>query len=161
MKREYTHFAPPGTDIRRTVQVFLIALAAAVLLSGSFLTRYRRAYNALFHWIGQDKVLVPDALMQDFNILLGNCFWAFPLLMLCLLALVVWNYLSYRQGSMSIYLMRRLPDRSLLHHQCWTLPLLGMAICILVCLGLLYIYHLIYLNCTPVQCLPASYGRGF
>ena len=159
MKREFTSYAPPGTNIPRELGLFGGALALAVLHSLGFLTRYWRAYDALFEFHGSKRVLMEGALMEDFDFLLDRALWGFPLIALILLALVVWNYLSYRQDSMSIYLMRRLPDRGLLHRQCLTLPLLGIVLCVVTALVLLCIYHLIYLNCTPVQCLPVSYGR--
>ena len=69
------------------------------------------------------------------------------------------HYAHYYRGSKSIYLMRRLPDRTLLHRQCWTLPLLALGLTLLVLVLLPALYYLIYRYATPAQCLPLAYRR--
>ena len=151
---------PPGLNLRTERNAFLFALAAVSLITtGIFFLRYSSARDALFRHSGRKPFLIPDAMMEEFPVLLDRVFVPLLLLMLFTPFWVLLHVLHYRRGSMSIYLMRRLPDRSLLHQQCWTLPLLGLLLTVLTTLLLLGIFTLVYIYATPAACLPLAYRR--
>lgn len=161
---------PPGIDAIQEWTWLRAGLLGSVLVGlGPFIMRFEGARNDLFERKmvpGADtgklearKFLRTDAVMTEFSDLMQGLFFGFVLLAVCLLGLLLWHYMTYRQGSMSIYLMRRLPDRTLIHRQCWTVPLLGLFLCAVTALLLLGCCHLIYLYRTPEVCLPAGYRR--
>ena len=151
---------PPGLDRAQEQRWFLTALTAASTVSFLiFISHYTTARAALFDHYHRNAVLIPGAIIESFPALLYRVLDPFFLLLLCLPFWVALHYMHYRRGSMSIYLMRRLPDRSLLHRQCWTLPLLGLAAAVLIGLLLLGLCFLIYRYATPAQCLPLAYRR--
>lgn len=161
---------PPGVEATREWTWLRVGLLCSVLAGlGPFIMRFEYARNDLFgHEVipGADtgkfemrKFLRPDAVMTEFSDLMQGLFFGFILLAVCLLGLLLWHYMTYRQGSMSIYLMRRLPDRTLIHRQCWTVPLLGLFLCAATALLLLGCCCLIYRYRTPEVCLPAGYRR--
>lgn len=161
MKSNHSRWIPPGLSFASERHLFLVALSISSLLSAIlFYVQYSQAWQTLFtRTYNRPRTILPDAMMPDFRLLLPHVLDSLLLLMLLMPVLAVLHYLYYRRGSMSIYLMRRLPDRKLLHQQCLTLPLLGLALCILAALLLLAIYFLIYLYVTPAQCLPPVYRR--
>lgn len=91
--------------------------------------------------------------MPFYHELSGGAFTLFLIFALSMAGFIIYHYLSHYQGSKSIYLMRRLPDRWELHHRCLTLPLTGALIYLGCALFLLLVYFCIYLIVTPAQCL--------
>lgn len=155
---------PPGLSYAVERKAFGIALALTSLLSATlFFIHYSPARDNLYGYIqvGSDsqKILMTGVQIEDLSLILNRVLDPLLLLALCIPFWVLLHYLHYRRGSMSIYLMRRLPDRKLLHRQCWTLPLRCLALCAAVLLALLAIYVLIYIYATPAECLPLAYRR--
>lgn len=164
MTRTSDRIIPPGISTASEKKLYFIALGICSLLSiALFALRYFPAREALFvnnYASGKAvSVLIPGAVIEDFPALLHRVFDPLFLLMALTPFVVLLHYLHYRRGSMSIYLMRRLPDRKLLHQQCWTLPLIALGLTALTTLLLLFFYFLIYLFATPAQCLPMAYRR--
>ena len=165
MKTDIRSLVPPGLSYKRERNTMLRVLAVMTLLSVLIflLSRYLPARRELFDHIriGGKLVstLIPGAQIQDFPQVMNRVLDPMLIAMLLAPVQVLLHYLYYRRGSMSIYLMRRLPDRGLLHRQCWTLPLLGLALTITITLILLGIYLLIYIYATPAACLPLAYRR--
>ncbi len=161
---------PPGIEAAREWMWLRVGLMCSILVGlGPFIMRLERARNDLFTSekfrredtgvLAVRKFLREDAQMVEFPELTRGIFLGFVLVGVCLLGLLLWHYMTYRQGSMRIYLMRRLPDRTLIHRQCWTVPLLGLVLCTVTALLLLGGCYLIYLYRTPEVCLPAGYRR--
>ena len=162
MRMNSKRCVPPGLSLKQERNCFLWGLLAVSVVSLMiFALHYSNARALLFDppRTGQEKLLIPGAVIAEFSSLLIHVFDSLFLLILCLPFWVGLHYAHYRRGSMSIYLMRRLPDQSLLHRQCWTLPLLGLAAVLLTGLLLLGLYFLIYRCATPAQCLPLAYRR--
>ena len=78
----------------------------------------------------------------------------FPVCFLFLALDVMASYYYFKKDTMSIYLMRRLPDRWELHRRCWGKPLILSGLCLLIQAGLIALYFLIYLVFTPRGHLP-------
>ena len=66
---------------------------------------------------------------------------------------LVFHYLYHYQGSRSIYLMRRLPDRWELLRRCIALPLCGALAALLTGLLITLLWAGIYLLATPRELL--------
>ena len=150
-----TKNAPPGVEILTQTNRYFAGLVGAVLWSMGFLFRYSSARNRLFYTNdGVDKYLKSEAMMPEFDYLMGSALLGVWVTLLILLICIVLNYHSFHQGSKSIYLMKRLPDPMELHRRCILLPVLGMAGCLAVREILVIVYFAVYMLATPEGCLP-------
>ncbi len=159
MKLDLSRCAPPGLDLRAETCLFGGCMALSTLFSLSFLVRFFEERDRLYRSSGSERTLLPDAVMPDFADVLDGALIGFAVLALCMAAFVAVHYAYHHQGSKSIYLMRRLPDRWERHRRCWTLPLLGIAACLLAAFVLLLIYYAIYMLATPEVCLTPGQWR--
>lgn len=152
-KLELSRLAPPGIDLKPELRLFYVGMGLASAFSFGFFVRYSRAYSELFRSVGGERFLIAGAEMPDFVSLL-QFYWAgFAVLALCMAGLAAYHYAYHRQGSMSIYLMRRLPDRSELHRRCLALPLTAIALCAAAAILLLFVFYGAYMAFTPGECL--------
>ena len=98
--------------------------------------------------------------MADFIQLADNAFLGFGALILAMILLAIANYRYHFKGSKSVYLMRRLPDPREYARRCWTLPLIGVGICLVLTAVTTAVCYLIYMKCTPASCLvPGQWMR--
>lgn len=153
MKNRITKYAPAGIDLKMERKVFLVGILCALGYSMFFLLRFKNAYDELFEWSGTRKFLIPGAVMPDFVELLDSAMWGFLILHWCMLLLILYHYAYHRQGSKSIYLMKRIPDRWELHRRCLTIPII-LACVSLIAMGIIFfLYYKIYMTVTPVECM--------
>ena len=145
--------APPGLELAAGLKWYGWGLFLAVGYSLSFFIRYLNERGDLYHNRLGKQVLWEGAVMPDFALVLGDALHGFALLAAGCVGFAVYCYLSHRQGSKSIYTMRRLPDRWELHRRCLTLPAAGLALCAVLAFALLGLYYWIYMTATPAQCL--------
>ena len=95
----------------------------AFLGSLTFFVAYSDAYERMRDvYIRNEWVLREGATMVPFVELLGNRLMSFHVLSLAMIGLAAIHYSYHYQGSKSIYLMKRLPDRWDLWRRCFTLP---------------------------------------
>ena len=147
--------SPPGVDIEAERNWFIGGLVMAWLYSSGFLFRFNQAKNNLYEYYqGRRFRLIHDAQVPDFTDLLGRSLYAFLVLALMMIGVILLHYASHWQGSKSIYLMRRLPNRWELHRRCILLPVLAMGICLATAGITLAIYFAAYMLTTPDGCLP-------
>ena len=158
MMKKLKKYAPPGYNIDFDIRFSLWGLFIAFLYSLTFIYKYLGARSNLFYG-DEIKLIVPGAIMPGFLSIMGKSMWGFMILAVVMLEFVFMHYLYFRQGSMSIYLMKRLPDGKFIHRCCWTLPLLGIVLCVVTAAIVLALYYLIYVGCTPDECLSAGYWR--
>ena len=151
---------PPGWDWERT-QVYLFwghAFSTLPLLG--FLSRYFDARDALYiHTQGPNgtllKELDPSRTIAPFGeLMLGT-----PLLglacFLVVMPLLIWRYYDWHtQGVMSVYTMRRLPDRREYHRRCWTQPILSAIAELALFAVLIGLCWLLWHFATPAVCRP-------
>ena len=149
-----TKNAPPGADIYSQVNWYFGGLIFIGVWSLGFLFRFSTAYHNLYYTSGSIRYLRSQAIMPEFTDLLGGSLRAVFVIVLVLLVCIVMNYASFRQGSKSIYLMKRLPSRWELHRRCILLPALGIVGSLVMGFTLLMIYFAIYMLVTPDRCLP-------
>ena len=126
-----------------------------------FLDRYVDALDALYIWVeGPDGTMVrelaPNRTIAPFwSLMAGMPYMGLGIFALAA-AMQVWRYYNWHtQGAMSVYTMRRLPDRFELHRRCWTQPVLSVAMEILIFAGLTVLYWLLWRFATPAACLPS------
>ena len=146
-------FAPPGIGTDRELRGFIGGLAAACALSFGFFKNFKEARSLLYHWEGTRQTLIEGAVMTDFSVIVSDSLISFKVFALFFLSVVIWHYLCYRQGSKSIYLMKRLPSRWEIHKRAWTLPLLAVAATVAAAFVVMLFYYWIYMVATPEQCI--------
>ena len=153
-------YVPAGIDYRQEIKWISSGLLLSLLYSFRFLLALRRGYQSLFIMVGSEWILNSSAVMPDFIQLLEHSLIGFPIAALCAAALTFYHYLYHYQGSKSIYLMRRLPDRTELLRRCLTLPLIAAAAALAAATLLLILYFGIYMFVTPESCLaPGQWSK--
>ena len=155
MNEFFKRNSPPGIDLGQEWRVFLIGNIASVIVSlFAFLAKYIDARDQLFVYEIDRKILKEGAIIAPFSSLFSIYFSGFVLVALFLLGYVIYHYSYFRQESMSIYLMKRLPDKRELHKRALTVPVLAVLATICVALAAVLLYFVIYLLATPRACLP-------
>ena len=134
------------------------------ILSGlslfGFFGRFSDALDALyFHREGPNGTLIPvldpTRTIAPFSELTRGTplfgLWIF----LAVMPLMVWRYYRFHtQEAMSVYTMRRLPDRWEYHRRCWTQPILSALAELALYAVLICLCWLIWYFATPVPCRP-------
>lgn len=160
MKRiDLFRYIPMGRERSQFITGGYIALVVAGCRSLGFIGNYLDARRALYTgWVGgsfhEARMLIPGAVIRPFSWVVQDCFRLFPVFWLFMALEVLACYACHKQDSMSIYLMRRLPDKWELHRRCWGRPLIFTGLSLLLILALTGLYFVIYLLFTPVECLP-------
>lgn len=156
MKIDLQRYVPMGLNATGGRKLLLYALAAGCAWSFLlFVSSYMEAYNNLFSHYGFARTMLREgAMMPEFFEILAGTETLFILVCAMMPVWAAYHYYYHFSGSKSIYLMRRLPERWDLHRRCLALPAAGAAAA-LALQGLLgSLYYLIYILCTPRQCLP-------
>ncbi len=128
-------------------------LGAAIGLTVPLAVRISNAKGDLYTYRGSKKVLIDGMMMPNFIDLVEHAFLGFFIAMLLALAFALYHYAFHYQGSKSIYLMHRLPNRFELHRRCWTVPVAAALIIAAVMVLTFLFYFAIYLLVTPDGCL--------
>ena len=154
MRKFFSRCTPPGVDAARECRHLILWLSLAAGFSLGTLANYLNARADLYETVAGVRMLCEGAVIEDFNRLTGAYFQGFTLLIPAFLGLAVFHYTYYRRESMSIYLMKRLPDPAERHRRALTLPLLAVAATAVLAVLLRGIYFAVYLLATPKICLP-------
>ena len=154
MRKFFSRCTPPGVDAAKECKLLILWLALAAGFSLGTLANYLIAHNELFEIVAGQRYLIEGAVIADFHWITGVYFHGFILLIPAILGLAVFHYAYYRRESMSIYLMKRLPDPAERHRRALTLPLLAIAATVLLAAWMRVIYFALYLLATPKICLP-------
>ena len=150
MNEFFKRNSPPGIDLKQEWRVFLIGNIVSVLISFfAFIDKYVDARNQLFVYEIDKKMLIEGAIIAPFSNLFSVYFSGFFLVACFLLGYVIHHYLYFRQDSMSIYLMKRLPDKRELHRRALTVPCLAVLATIGVALAAILFYFIIYILAKP------------
>ena len=139
-KYEYDRYLPLGIDGAFVLSRMGIGLGAAAAFSLSFLFKYCNARNDLFDYRNGKQYLIEGAHIVPFSELCRGIFWAFGVMSFIMFCVAVGFYFYHSQGSRSIYTMKRLPNRWELWKRVLTMPLLGIAACIVTMLLLKGLY---------------------
>ncbi len=156
MRKFLEHNTPPGIDTTLLRSVFGIGMLLSSICSCGFIARYQHWYHLLQTWYtpGHAGFAEANPSMPPFNALLGSFLFGFVMLALIMLGFVIYHYFYCRQGSKSVYLLRRLPQKWEYHRRCWLVPVLCAATALLTGLVLGLIDLAVYLNVTPEHLLP-------
>ena len=157
----WSHLTPPGIPLRRELSFLLGGYLLALLFSFQYLARYSEARGELFEYVAGLRVLREGAVIADFTLLMRHAAFGFFAVACALLGLAVFHYAYYRQGSMSIYLMKRLPRRRERHVRALAFPLCAIVLTGLAAFVLRFLYFVLYLLATPEGCLPAQVWQQF
>lgn len=153
---------PPGYDREKELKQLIVSFGIVVLNSFRFFFAYYEAYDDLYWYDGLriketgvwEKTLIPGAVIVPFQELVGQSFLFFIVFVLVLIAAAGQHYLYYRQGSKSIYLVRRIPERHYTFMTTFGITVIGLCIALITVGLLLGIFYLIYVCVTPAGCLP-------
>ena len=120
---------PPGYEFVWERNTAAVLLALPVVLSLRYFGKLREAVEWLYYVDGdRGRVLRPDGAAKPFLELAGEYGGLFVPYFLFLAIMAAFHYAYYHRETKSIYLMRRLPRRSVLVASCVRAPLLGMAV---------------------------------
>lgn len=153
MNFNLSNYLPVGFSLKKENTILGFGFGIAIGYSFRFLVNYLSERGGLYEWRGDKKLLMPDAIMPDFVDLFQTSLRGYVLLAALILIFIGIHYAYHYQGSKSIYLMRRLPNRMELHKRCLSYPLFCIGLCILLAVLTLFVYFAIYMVFTPKQCL--------
>ena len=147
--------SPPGIELKQEYHVWLIGNISAVLVSlFAFLNKYTDARNQLFTYATGTRERIEGAIITPFYNLFSIYFSGFIIISVVTLCFTIYHYAYFRQGSMSIYLMKRLPKKGELHRRAITIPCLSVLATLVIALLTIAFFFLIYILATPKACLP-------
>jgi len=154
MKINMERLVPAGIDYKRELNWFRGGLIAGFVYSLGFFIRFLNEYDSLFRiLVGNKRVLNENAVMPDYVEVLGDGLLLFLILALGMIAVMAYHYIYHFQGSKSIYLMRRLPDRWELWRRCLALPVMAALLFLLAAAVSMVVYYGFYMLATPKACL--------
>ena len=101
-------------------------------------------------------------MMRDFFEILDGTFDGFIIAIFAFICLIMFHYGYHYKDSRSIYTMKRLPNKYELHIRCFTVPVIGITVSIVISALLLVLFYLYYISKTPAECLhPDQWERLF
>lgn len=149
-------WSPPGFAYKDAFYLSLLLLWLSTLPSLLFFPRYFEAHSFLFGHSGRSKtgqwikVLDPNAVMPSFGSLIdGTVRWFVVAAIIMAVCLLVSHYMYYRKESKSIYVMKRLKDRSILRKTYVMVPLTYAAMYLVTAAAIYLLYYVFYLLVTP------------
>ena len=154
MDKRILRFLPLGTDLKQT-EIFVGGMLSATASWNltMFIIRYCFALDGLYANQIWRRVLIPDAKIADFSVLLRGGLVAYVVCLYLCVLLAVNYYCSFHRESVSAYVMRRIPDAKELHIRCLTVPLCAAALMTALMILLLFIERALYIAFTPTGCL--------
>lgn len=153
MTKRIRKIIPVGIKAETEIWIFACAIAVGLCRALLFFQAYSREYNRLFHIEYGKKVLIEGRTMADFYVVLKGTFNGFIVAIFIFICLIILHYGYHYKDSKSIYTMKRLPDRYELHKRCFTVPLIGIVVSIILITALLLLFYNYYMIKTPADCL--------
>ncbi|MBQ9112175.1 MAG: hypothetical protein IJY08_01180 [Clostridia bacterium] len=149
---------PPGISPRRLLGMLAAGAALSVVRSFEFLIKLYDALRTVFDYHPQtgEPIIIEGRRMPMFWALAEQSFIGFAIAAAVALAFIGYYYASYRMGSRSIYLMRRLPHPWEMHKRALTLPVMGALAMLLLGALTVLVYLGIYMLVTPEAVLTAG-----
>ena len=155
MKRKFREWRqqllPPGYDA--SVEVGWLALGGVIAFIYS-LCVFAGELGKQLRWLDRVEKQPVPWMMPYYEEILGTALWGFVILAILALLLIPVHGAYWYQGSRSIYLMRRLPQRGELLRRTAGLPLLLAAAALAAALLLLLLHYAIYCGCVPAERQP-------
>lgn len=157
MKLDLRKYAPPGLELKTEGKMLAGGLILSFFFSLSFFLFYSSEYNQLYYWQNgpeRVKVWIDHAMMPPFPVILRGTLTGFWITAVVMLSFIAVHYGYHHQGSKSVYLMRRLPDKWERHRRCVTLPVLAAVLVLLCALVTMLLYYGFYMIVTPDRYIP-------
>lgn len=154
MKNKLSKFYPVGYGYK--LETLFIVLLFTFFLGYAFLEffdTFATAYYWIFDDYGGTYVLKKGAMMPDFYIMVLDSFDMFSFAPLFSIVLAVKHYYYHYQGSKSIYLMKRLPDKAQLYKRCFAVP---VAMCFIAGVLIAFsvtVFYIWYIKVLPEECV--------
>lgn len=160
MKQKCLGLCPPGYAWQQERSVMCMFWIGSLFFSFIYPVRLVNCYESLFSYTDEGiRYIKEGVLMDSFGVINEGCLYGF-LITACLPVLFVfYRYFHFYQGSKSIYLMRRLKEKSLRWQNCLIVPVLESLISLLIGFLLCLLYMGLYLLVTPKECLGAFWWR--
>ena len=147
--------SPPGINSKQQFHLFLFGNIISFIFSFfTFIAKYINARAELFSYTGSMRIRIEGAIMIPFRNLINLHFSGYYLVAVAMLCFIIYHYSYYRQNSMSIYLMKRLPNKWERHKRAITIPLLAAFATMGIFLATILFFYNIYFIATPKACLP-------
>lgn len=160
LERRLSPFLPPWASWKTQAVQWGAVSAVVFLVCGSiFGERFLSALRNLYYFPSYET-LIPGRTVPSFLQLLYPTLWTVPVTVVLALLDALKHYLGHFQGSRSIYLMRRLPQRGELARRCLAFPLTGLAASLAVYVLTALLCLLWYRVQTPAGCLPPDIWAG-
>ena len=163
---------PPGFDWEKEIAWMRVALIGAVIfgslvflislgvnISNLYEQKWGPASNG--GYVSTGIGLKENAVMGEISTMLEWTRVGFALTGVLLVMMMVSHYRYYRQGSMSIYLMKRLPNGREYHRRNLSFILILAAVSLAVMVVMSLTHYGMYLLFTPKGCLPSGHGLNF
>lgn len=154
MMRKLEQFAPPGYELKSELKYFLFFTTVYMIFSFSFFLHFHEAYELLFHFEEGVKILLPNALMPDFETLSRSALVSFRYNSAWILCAVWLRYRYFKTETKSVYVMLRLPKRTEYHMRCWVMPITLSLLSFLIMIMLKALYFTYYKNLVPLSAWP-------
>ncbi len=161
MKTKIERFFPVGYKFKTEKNIIILAYIIPVFIFlMEFGSCYYSGYLSLLSYGDGPKTIRPDATMPYYYTMVDNTLKLFAPTILLFLFLIVLHYKYHMEGSKSIYLMKRLPNKNEIHIRCLTVSLAGIATVFLTVFMLIAATYYFYISFTPPQCLPKDILGG-
>ena len=135
----------------------IIAFTVSLLFFASCVSERLKLYD--YDRVLKKYVLNETKTMTGFDEIMSGYLWGFVFLAVIMLVFIVFRYSYYRQGSRSIYLMKRLPSKVEIHKRAIPVPFFASLSCVVYAFVLRLLYFILYIILTPNKCLPAGVGE--
>ncbi|MDE7297766.1 MAG: hypothetical protein K2N94_02910 [Lachnospiraceae bacterium] len=150
----FEKYFPPGYEYSKERNTAGFLLGFGAVMSLHFFKNLLHAADRLYDHVQWRRVLRAGAVAPPFRQLVEDQWMLYIPLFLFLASMMLYHYFYYFHTTKSIYLMRRLPKRSVLFKSCVQGPLLYMGASAAL-LGVLYLsYYGAYRLVIPAECLP-------
>ena len=158
MKKLMQRLSPPGMNVKAEKAITVICLILSALWGTLyFLTNYIMERDVLFTVRGGKLVPKQGAVISEFAMTVDpGMIFGFYVTMLIIAGFTLFRLAYFYQGSKSIYLMRRLPQKGETAKRVLALPALWIAGTALIMLLFTGLMAAVYLLATPKGCLPAQ-----
>ncbi len=152
---ESPRYAPPGHDNLRLQGVFIWTMIILVVWGLSFLSALWDTVYEL-----KERTEMAQWAVTDFGELMSGRLTALPIGVLLMGILAGVNYSRFWQGSKSIYLMRRLPNKWDLHRRCLTVPAVCCGVYLLTAVLIFAVCVVSYRMMMPENYLPEDWVQS-
>lgn len=149
MKKKLAELAPPGSNAKTAVSLFVSAIIVMVLASLTCPTKIISENKDLFFRYGY--YFDAGFRLSGFGYYTRGSMFFFWVILLFAIAFGIANYMSFYRETKSIYVMKRIPDGGEMFRRCFAIPLMAVALALVIAIILLIIYSMVYRYVPPAD----------